>query len=165
MQELKFISTMGQDNRMCKCLTTSEAHIILKELDEGVPGGHFATDIITKKILNVGYWWPTLFKDTHEFCKSYDSCKKIGGLKTKNLAKLVITLIEKPFMKWGLDFIGPIKPTRRLTINKYILIAIYYATKWVEAKEFKTNIVVIITRFMYEYILTRFRCPLTIVTD
>jgi len=68
-------------------------------------------------------------------------------------------------MKWGLNFISPIKPTRKLTINRYILIAIDYATKCVEVKEFKTNIVVIITKFMYEYILTRFGCPLTIVTD
>jgi hypothetical protein len=108
---------MGQDNRMCKCLTISEAHIVLKELDEGMPRRHFATYIITKKIVNVRYWWPTLFKDTHEFYRSYDSCKKIGGLKTKSLAKLVITFLEKPFMKCGLDFISPIKPTRRLTIN------------------------------------------------
>jgi len=31
---------------------------------------------------------------------------------TKSLAKLVITLLEEPFMKWGLNFIGQIKPTR-----------------------------------------------------
>jgi hypothetical protein len=29
--------------------------------------GHFAAYITTKKILDVGYWWPTLFKDTHDF--------------------------------------------------------------------------------------------------
>jgi hypothetical protein len=65
--------------------------------------------------LDAGYWWPTLFKDSHEFCKTYDSSYKIGGLKTKNLAKLVITLQEEPFMTWGLGFIGPIKPIKRLT--------------------------------------------------
>jgi hypothetical protein len=25
------------------------------------------------------------------------------------MTKLIITLLEKPFQKWGLDFIGPIK--------------------------------------------------------
>jgi hypothetical protein len=66
-------------------------------------------------------------------------------------------------MKWGLNFIGPIKPVGRLTRNKYILVVTDYATKWVEAKAFKTNVIVVTTRFMYENILTRFGCPLTIV--
>jgi hypothetical protein len=51
-------------------------------------------------------------------------------------------------MKWSLDFIGPIKPTRRLIGNKYILVATNYATKWVEVKVFKTNIVVVPARFL-----------------
>jgi hypothetical protein len=50
---------------------------------------------------------------------------KIGGLKTKSLAKLVTTLPNEPFLKWGLGFIGPIKLARRLTWNKYILVIIY----------------------------------------
>jgi hypothetical protein len=66
-------------------------------------------------------------------------------------------------MKWGLDFIGPIKQRGRLIGNKYILVTIDYAIKWVEAKALKTNTKIVITKFLYEYILTRFGCPLTIV--
>jgi hypothetical protein len=65
---------MGEDNKLHRCLIASQAHIILKELDEGVIRRHFAIDITTKKILNVGYQWPTLFKDTNDFCKSCDRC-------------------------------------------------------------------------------------------
>ncbi len=68
------------------------------------------------------------------------------------------------FYEVGLDFIGPIKPMGRLTRNKYILVVIDYATKWVEAKAFKINTIVIIAKFLYEYIITRFGYPLTIIT-
>jgi hypothetical protein len=64
---------VGQDNIMRKCLITSEAQIVLKELHEGVVRRHFVANIIVKKILDVGYWWPTLFKHTHDFCRSCDN--------------------------------------------------------------------------------------------
>ncbi len=43
-------------------------------------------------------------------------------------------------MKWGLDFIKPIKQVGRFTNNKYILVTIDYATKWMEAKTFQINV-------------------------
>jgi hypothetical protein len=64
-------------------------------------------------------------------------------------------------MKWGLDFVGLIKLIRRYTRNKYICVAI----NWVEARVLRTNTTKITTKFLYECILTRFGCPLTIVTD
>jgi hypothetical protein len=81
------------------------------------------------------------------------------------VARLVTTLLKEPSMKWGLDFINPIKLAKKLIGNKYILVATDYATKWVKAKAFKTNIAIVIVRFMYEYFLTKVGCPLTIVID
>jgi hypothetical protein len=51
-------------------------------------------------------------------------------------------------MKWGLDFIGPIKPSGKLVGNNYILVVINCATKWIEVKALRTNIVIVTTRFL-----------------
>jgi hypothetical protein len=50
-------------------------------------------------------------------------------------------------------------------MEKIIIIAIDYATKWVEARTLKTNIVAITTKFLYECILIRFGCPLIIIIN
>ncbi len=78
---------------------------------------------------------------------------------------MVTTLLKEPFMKWGINFIGRIKLARILIENKYILVTTNYAIKWLEAKALITNIVIVTVRFMYEYILTWFGCPLTIIID
>jgi hypothetical protein len=78
---------------------------------------------------------------------------------------MVTSLPKEPFMKRGFDFMGPIKPSWRYTRNKYILVTTYYATKWVEARALKINITLVTTKQNYECILTKFQCPLIIVTD
>ncbi len=104
--------------------------------------------------------------NVYEYCQTYDQCQKIKNLLIKNLTKLVTTLPQKPFQKWGLDFIGPIKPISRLSGDWYILVAINYATKWVKARTLCTNNTTVITKFLYEHIDMRLGCPLTIfVTD
>ncbi len=73
-------------------------------------------------------------------------CQRTSNMLTKNLAKLVTTLLKEPFRKWGLDFIGPVKPISRMSNNQYILVTTNYATKWVtKARTFYTNTIIIIT--------------------
>jgi len=106
-----------------------------------------------------------MYRNVHDYYRSYDACQRIGGLAIQSLVNLVTSFPKEPFMKWGLDFVGPIKPVGRYIGNKYIIIAINYATKWVEVRALRTNTVVVITNFLYECILTRFGCPLTIIID
>ncbi len=132
--------------------------MVMRELHEGPLGRHFAIEIMERTILDARYWWPTMYRDVHDYCRSYDACQKTRGLATQILAKLITSLLEEPFMVL-------IKLTRRYTRNKYIFVATNYVTKWVEARTLKINTTTITTNFLYECILTKFGCPLTIVID
>jgi hypothetical protein len=53
----------------------------------------------------------------------------------------------------------------QFTSNKFILVAMDHKTKSVKARALWTNMIIIATKFLYECILTIFKCPLTLVMD
>ena len=43
-------------------------------------GDHFSTQKIALKVLQPGFYWPTIFKDAHDVSKSCDKCQRLGKL-------------------------------------------------------------------------------------
>ena len=52
-----------------RCLEKPEAQKVLQKLHDGPAGGNFGANTIAHKIIHVGYYWPTLFKYTHEYVR------------------------------------------------------------------------------------------------
>ncbi|XP_070033042.1 uncharacterized protein [Nicotiana tomentosiformis] len=65
---------------------------------------------------------------------------------------------------WGMDVIGPIEP-KVSNWNRFILVAIDYFTKWVEAVTFKAATKKAMVDFIHSNIIYRFGIPKTIITD
>ncbi len=82
-------------------------------------------------------------KDVMDHWKSYGNCQWMGNLVHTTLVKLFTMLPIKPFTKWGIDFIGPIKLTSCYRGNHYVLVVTDYINKWVETKMLQSNIVTI----------------------
>ena len=47
-------------------------------------GGHFAGKRTAQKILQSGFYWPTLFRDYVEWVKHCDRCQRMGNINTRN---------------------------------------------------------------------------------
>jgi len=155
----------GVDHILRRCVPDHEQIAVLSEAHQGISGGHFRGDILGRKILQAGLWWPTVFKDSHEYASRCDVCQRIGQPIAKDMMPHTPVLALEPFQKWGLDFVGPIKPSARNTGNKYILVATNYCTKWVEAKALRDNSANSVAKFLYENIMTRFGCPIELVSN
>ena len=66
---------MSYDFVLLRCLEKSEAEKVLQELHDGPAGEHYARDATTHKILRAGYYWPTLFKDSHSYVRKCQVCQ------------------------------------------------------------------------------------------
>lgn len=123
----------NKDGVLLFCLDVVQAPMVLKDLHDGVYGGHFSAKTTAHKILNAGYYWPSIFKDCHTYVRKCEACQKFSGkLKHNGAIPLRPVNAEEPFQMWGIDFIGEIA-NKSSGGHKWILVATDYFTKWVEA--------------------------------
>ena len=54
---------IGVDSVLRRCLTLEEAEKVLNDYHSGACGGHMSGYATSQKILRVGYFWPSIFKD------------------------------------------------------------------------------------------------------
>jgi len=59
-----------------KCVREEEIFDILKACHDKPCGGHFANKRTTYKVLKLGYYWPTIFKDSKAYVKRCDNCQR-----------------------------------------------------------------------------------------
>ena len=146
-----------------RCVREDEMPEILKACHDEPFGGHFADKRMTYKILSLGYYWTSIFKDAKEYVRRCDSCQRVGKPTPSNEMLQQIQVFIKPFEKWALAFVGPINPPSKK--NKYILVCTDYVTKWVEAKALPFPNEKSVVNFLFEDIFTCFGVPREIVID
>lgn len=125
-------------------------------------GGHFGGDRIVAKVLQSGFYWPTLFKDDHNSVLHCDRCPRFGNIFKRHEMSPNNILEVKIFDVLGIDFM---RPFISLFNNRYILVVVDYVWKWVEALALPINNAKVVMRFIKKSIFSRFNTPRAIVSD
>jgi len=89
----------GPDLVIRRCVREDEILDILKACHDEPCGGHFADKRTAYKILSLGYFWPSLFKDAKQYVKRCDSCQRVGKPTLSNEMPLQPQVLIKPFEK------------------------------------------------------------------
>jgi len=144
------------DQVLRRCIPNHEVRSVISFCHNQACGGHFSGRKTVAKILQCGFHWPTLFKEAFEYCKSYPRCQQLGGMSRKDMMPLNPIIMVEVFDVWGIDFMGPFPPSFR---NEYILLAVDYVSKWVEAIPSRTNEAKVVVKFLRENIFAQLVCP------
>ncbi|GKA65607.1 reverse transcriptase domain-containing protein [Tanacetum coccineum] len=106
--------------------------------------GHHGANYTAKKVFDAGFFWPNIYRDAHDLVTRCDACQRQGKISQRDEMPQNAIQVCEIFDVWGIDFMGPFPSSRG---NKYILVAVDYLSKWVEAKAIPTNDARVIVKF------------------
>lgn len=145
-----------------RCVPESEVQGILFHCHGSNYAGHFASFKTAAKVLQAGLWWPTLFRDANDFVSKCDVCQRQGNISKRDEMPQNFILEIEVFDCWGIDFMGPFPSSNK---NLYILVAVDYVSKWVEAMASPTNNSAVVVKMFKHVIFPRFGVPRVIISD
>nr|GEV38820.1 reverse transcriptase domain-containing protein [Tanacetum cinerariifolium] len=149
------------DQVIRRCVAGQEAIDILKACHSRPTEGHYKANYTAKKVFDLGFYWPTIYKDAVELVKHCDSCQRQGKISQKDEMPQNSIQVCEIFEVWGIDYMGPIPSSKG---NKYILVAVDYLSKWVEAKALPTNDARVVVKIL-KSLFSRFGTPKAIISD
>ncbi|GJW43690.1 reverse transcriptase domain-containing protein [Tanacetum coccineum] len=156
-----FLFKICADQVIRRCVHGKETLDILEACHNGPTGGHHGANLTAKKVFDAGFFWPTIYKDAHELVKNCDSCQRQGKISQRDEMPQNSIQVCEIFDIWGIDFMGSFPSSRG---NKYILVAVDYLSKWVEAKALPTNDARVVCKFL-KSLFARFGAPRAIISD
>ncbi|GJT75887.1 reverse transcriptase domain-containing protein [Tanacetum coccineum] len=146
-----------------RCVGPLQANYVLREIHEGSCSMHSGLRSVVAKVIRTGYYWPTMHMDARNLIRKCNDCQ-IHRSVIRN-PQQNLTPITSPwlFYKWGIDIAGPFP--EGLGKVKFLIVAIDYFTKWIEAKAVATITDNQVKKFVWDNIVYRFGLPGEIISD
>ena len=102
-------------------------------------------------------------KEAREVIKNCDKCQRFRNFQCLLAERLMTISSPWPFAQWGIDIVSPLPQGKGQV--KFLLVAIDYFIKWVEAEVLATVTEARIQNFVWKNIICKFGIPQTIISD
>ncbi|KAL0434404.1 UNVERIFIED_CONTAM: Polyprotein P3 [Sesamum latifolium] len=122
----------GFSSPLLKCLNNDKAEYVLREVHEGSCGNHSGARSLARKVLRLGYYWPTMVKDALSLVQKCSPCQRHANYQHNPAAYMKTLESPCPFDMWGMDIVE--KLPHATGQREYLIVAVDYFTKWVEAE-------------------------------
>ena len=104
----------------------------MEEVNEGVYSPYMNEAILAKKLMRQGFFRMTMMEDYIKFVRKCHKCQIHGDVSHFPPTELHFISSPWPFSAWELEIIEEIHPTA-LNGHRFILVAVDYFIKWVQA--------------------------------
>ncbi|PKA55323.1 hypothetical protein AXF42_Ash003960 [Apostasia shenzhenica] len=148
---------------LTKCLRLEEAQKVMEAIHRGECGTRARGRSLVMRILLQGFFWPNIHKDAQVFMEKCSQCQYYANMQRQPADYLKPINSSWPFAIWGLDFLGPM-PTS-MKGYKWMLVAVDYFTKWIEAKPLTQPTAQNVEYFLWANIVCRYGILIVIITD
>ncbi|RDX64393.1 putative mitochondrial protein, partial [Mucuna pruriens] len=130
------IPTFG-DSTMIKCILDTEINLVLQYCHAAPGGIHYGSTRTARKVLDYGFYWPTIFRDAYQLASTCEKYQKAGmAITIRHEMPQQPILFCTVFDVWGIDFMEPFPISNGYS---YIFLAVDYVSTWVKAIATKTN--------------------------
>jgi transposase InsO family protein len=153
--------TVGEEEIDQLVIPLSCRQDILRLAHEIPLSGHLGRKKTAQRVLQ-RFYWPNVFKDTAEFCKTCQKCQRTSPGKRSPVPLVPMPIIEVPFQRIAIDIIGPLPKSR--SGHKYILVICDYATRYTEAIPLRSIDAVQVAEELLQ-MFSRVDVPREILTD
>ncbi|GJW18734.1 reverse transcriptase domain-containing protein [Tanacetum coccineum] len=149
------------DGMIRRCVSGPETRTILDQCHHGPTGGHYGPNTTAKKVLNSGFYWPTIIKEDHTQVRLREACQKTGNISKRDEMPLNNIQVCEIFDIWGIDFIRPFPKSYKF---EYILVDVNYVSEWAEAQALPTNDARVVITFLKK-LFCQFGMPKALISD
>jgi hypothetical protein len=150
------------DGLLRRCIPTFETWKILEHCHSSPYGGHYGAFHTNAKVWQSDFYWRTMYDDAKSFIRCCSRCQRHRNINTRDAMPLTSNLQIDIFDVWGIDFMGTFPNSEGC---KYILVAVDYVSKWVEALPYRATDAMHSKRMFHEVIFPMYGVSRIVISD